>query len=122
MKFGQNVYLDIILNNFENGSCRVKKLGHEVKSWKKPCVCSRGHIFSLIIMELSQNVCLDKISYKYKIGHVWLKTRSLGQLLEKPCVGSRGHIFSPIIMEFVQNVCLDGISDEYEKGSCCVKN
>ena len=28
-----------------------------------------------------------------KMGHVWSKTRSLGQMLEKPCVGFRGHIF-----------------------------
>ena len=35
-------------------------------------VCSGGHIFSLIIMKLVQNVCLDKISHKYvgqKLGH-----------------------------------------------------
>ena len=29
---------------------------------EKPCVCSRGHIFGPILMELGQNVCLDKIS------------------------------------------------------------
>ena len=28
---------------------------------EKPCVCSRGHIFSPIIMKLGQNVCLDVI-------------------------------------------------------------
>ena len=28
---------------------------------EKPCVRSRGHIFSQIIMKLGQNVCLDKI-------------------------------------------------------------
>ena len=28
---------------------------------EKPCVCSRGHIFSPIIMTLGQNVLLDKI-------------------------------------------------------------
>ena len=30
-----------------------------------PCVCSRRHIFSPIIMKLGQNVCLDKISYNW---------------------------------------------------------
>ena len=29
---------------------------------EKPCICSRGHIFSSIIMKLRENVCLDKIS------------------------------------------------------------
>ena len=29
---------------------------------EKPHLCSRGHIFSLIIMKLGQNVCLNKIS------------------------------------------------------------
>ena len=29
---------------------------------KKPCVRSRGHILSPILMKLGQNVCLDEIS------------------------------------------------------------
>ena len=29
---------------------------------EKPCVHSRGHIFSQIIMKLGQNVCLDEIT------------------------------------------------------------
>ena len=29
---------------------------------KRPCVRSRGHIFSLIIMKLGQNVCLNEVS------------------------------------------------------------
>ena len=33
---------------------------------EKPCVHSRGHIFSPIIMELGQNVCLDKIWDKFE--------------------------------------------------------
>ena len=51
------------------------------------------------------------------MGHVRLKTRSLGQILEKPCARCKGHIFSPIIMKLGQNVCLDEISDEFEIGS-----
>ena len=73
---------------------------------EKPCVCSRGQIFSPIIMKLGQNVCLDKISHKFENGSCRSKTRSIGKILEKPCVRSRGHIFSPIIMELGQNVCL----------------
>ena len=44
---------------------------------EKPCVRSRGHIFSQIIMKLCQNVCRDEISDKFenrscggqKLGH-----------------------------------------------------
>ena len=56
------------------------------------------------------------------MGHLWSKTRSLGQMLEKPCVCCSGHIFSSIIMKLGQSVCHDEISDEIENGSCRVKN
>ena len=35
---------------------------------EKPCVRSRGHIFSPIFMKLCQNVCLDVISNQVEIG------------------------------------------------------
>ena len=52
----------------------TRSLGQTVE---KPCVRSRGHIFSPIIMKLGQNVCLDEISDKFenrscggqKLGH-----------------------------------------------------
>ena len=56
-----------------------------------------------------------------KMGHVWSKTRSLGQILDKPCVCSRGLIFCPLIIKLVENVCLDEFLDEFENGSCWVK-
>ena len=37
------------------------------------------------------------------LGHVGLKTRSLGQILEKPCVHSRGQSFDSKFMELYQN-------------------
>ena len=40
---------------------------------EKPYVCSRGHIFSLIIMKLGQNVCYDKISDMLEKGSCWVK-------------------------------------------------
>ena len=73
-------------------------------------------------MKLGQNVCLDEISDKLKIGPVGSKTRSLGQISEKPCVHLRFLIFSLIIMKFGQNVFLDEISDKFENGSCQVIN
>ena len=57
-----------------------------------------------------------------KVGHVWSKVRSLGQILEKPCVLTRGHIFSPIIMKLGKDVCLDEIWDMFEIRSFGVKN
>ena len=89
---------------------------------EKPCVCSRGQIFSMLTMKLGQNVCLDEISDKFENGHIESKTRSPGQILEKPCVCSRGYIFNLTIMKLVHNVCLDEIWDEFENGSCQVKN
>ena len=83
---------------------------------EKPCVRSRGHIFSLIIMKLYQNVCPDEISDDFENGSSQVKNRSLGQLLEKSCVCSRGHIFSQIIMKLGQNICPNEISHKVENG------
>ena len=57
-------------------------------------VCSRGHIFSPIIMKLIQSVCLDETSDEFENGscHVKAKTVLLSQILEKPCVHSKGEI------------------------------
>ena len=49
---------------------------------ENPCVHSRGHIFSPIIMKLDQHVCLDESRTNLKMGYVGSKTRSLGQILE----------------------------------------
>ena len=89
---------------------------------EKPYVCSRGHIYSPIIMKLCQNVCFDEFSNEFENRSCRIRTRTLGQILEKPCVPSRGHIFSLIIMTLCQNVCLDKISDQFENGLCQVKN
>ena len=35
---------------------------------EKPSIRSRGHIFSLTIMKLGQNVCLDKMSDAFQNG------------------------------------------------------
>ena len=72
-------------------SLKMGHVGSKTRSQRgqvleKPCVCSRGHIFCLIIMKLGLNVCLDKISDKVKLDHVRSKTRSLGQILEKNLV------------------------------------
>ena len=102
------------------------KVSHDgSKTWslgqilEKPCVCSRGHIFSLIIMKFGWNVCLDEILNDFENRSCQVRS---GQLIEKPCVRCRGHIFSPIIMKHGQNVCIDDISHEFENGSCQVKN
>ena len=70
---------------------------------EKPCVCQRGHIFSLIIIKPGKNVCLDEISDEFENG-------TLEWVLEKPYVRFRCLIFSLIIMKLGQHVCLDQMS------------
>ena len=82
---------------------------------EKPCVRTRGHIFSPKITRFGQIICLDEISDKLKMGHFWSKIRSLGQMLEEH-VCSRGHIFSSIIMKLDQHGFLDKISHKFENG------
>ena len=51
-----------------------------------------------------------------KMGHVTLKTRSLGQSLEKPCVLSRRHSFDPIFMKLCLNVRFIKSRPEFKMG------
>ena len=85
---------------------------------EKPCVRSRGHIFSPLIMKLGQNVCLGEISDQFRKWVMSDQKLHLVQILEKTCVRSRGHPFIPIIMKLDQNICIDKISDQFENGSC----
>ena len=61
-------------------SSKIVHVGSQTRSLvhilEKPCVCSRGHIFSPIIMELSQNAFIDKILIMFENGSFWVKTRS----------------------------------------------
>ena len=43
------------------------------KILEKPCVRSRGYIFCPIIMNLTRNVCLDKISDELENGSCGIK-------------------------------------------------
>ena len=43
------------------------------------------------------------------MGHVGLKSRSLGQICLKPCSPSKGLSFASILINFYQNVSLDDI-------------
>ena len=54
-------------------------------------VQSSGNFVRLLIIITSRSVL--------KLGHVRLKTRSLGQILEKPSVFSRGHSFDHMFMK-----------------------
>ena len=38
-----------------------------------PCVCSRGHIFSPILMKLGQNICLNEILDEIENGSCQVK-------------------------------------------------
>ena len=65
------------------------KLGHLISKTSspgqikgKPCSCSRGHIFEVIIMNLAQNVCLDDFEVMYSfLSSDSLKFFHLGQFL-----------------------------------------
>ena len=53
-------------------SSKMGHVGSKTKSQgqilEKPCVRSRGHNFSLIVIKLGQNIYLDKISDKFENG------------------------------------------------------
>ena len=67
MKFGQIVFLNEMLDNR-----KMSHVGSKTRSpgqiLEKPCVCSPGHIFNLIIIKLDQHLCLDEISHKFENG------------------------------------------------------
>ena len=44
------------------------KTRSQVQILEKPCVCSRGHIFSPIIMKFGQNIFIDKILVVFENG------------------------------------------------------
>ena len=49
------------------------KTRSQVQILEKSCVCSRGHIFSPIMMKLGQNVFIDKILVMFENGSFWIK-------------------------------------------------
>ena len=65
---------------------------------------------------------LIKFGSSSNMGHIWSKTRSVGQIIKKPCEHSRGHSFCSIFIKLAQNDHLDNISVKFEYGSCWVKN
>ena len=87
MKLGQNVCLDEILDEFDNGSCGVKKKV-TASNLKKPCVHFSVLIFGPLPMKLGRIFFLMKCGMSFKMGHVGSKPRSLGQIFEKSYVSS----------------------------------
>ena len=67
MKVGQDVCLDDTRT-----SSKMGHVGSKTRSpgqiLGKPCVRSRGHIFSRILMKVGQDVCLDDISDEFENG------------------------------------------------------
>ena len=53
-------------------SLKISHVGSKTRSpdqiLGKPCVRSRGHIFSRILMKVGQDVCLDDISDEFENG------------------------------------------------------
>ena len=68
-------------------SSKVGHVGSKTRSqgqiWQKPCVPSRGHVFSTIIMKLGQNVSLDKILDEFEIGSCQFKNYVIRSNLRK---------------------------------------
>ena len=50
---------------------------------EKPCVRSRGHILSRILMEVGQDVCLDDISDEFENGSRGVKNKVTRSNLRK---------------------------------------
>ena len=77
-------------------SLKMDHVGSKTRSLSqilgKPCVCSRGHIFSPIIMKLGQGVfALMKFCTYLKMGHVGSKKdRSLDEVIEDPMLVTKG--------------------------------
>ena len=61
MKLSQNVCLDEVSQEFENGLCRVETRSLS-QILENHCVRSRGHIFCPVILKFGKNVCLDEIA------------------------------------------------------------
>ena len=74
-----------------HGGSNAKSLSQILE---KPCVRSKGHIFSPILLNLIRIFALMKSWTSLIKGHVGSKTRSLGLILEKPCIRSRDHFQS----------------------------
>ena len=65
MKTDQNVCFDRNLMSMKIGhvGSKTRSLGQILE---KPCVHSRGHIFSLIIMKPGQNISLNEVSDEFE--------------------------------------------------------
>ena len=67
MKLDQNVCIDKASDNSKMGyvGSKTRSVG---KILEKRFIRSRGHILRLIILNVGQNVCLDKILDEFKNG------------------------------------------------------
>ena len=72
MKLGQNIVLMKSHTNLKMGhvGSKTRSLGHILE---KPCLHSRGHMFSLIIMKLCQNICLGEVLDMFENGSCLVK-------------------------------------------------
>ena len=108
--------------NDQSCRCAIKQHSFIHSFLEKPCVRSRDHIFSPLVINLVRIFALIKSRTSVELGHVGLKIRSLGEILENPCVRSRDHIFSPILVKFGKNVCLDKSQTSPKLGHVGLKN
>ena len=78
-----------------------------------PCVCSRGHIFSAILMKLGQNVCLYESQMSLKWVMLGQKTRSLGQIIEETMLVTKGLRFEYLLFNAIPH-CLQGSGERLQ--------
>ena len=120
VKLGQNVCLYEISDEFQNGLFRIKNR-MAMSNLRKTFVHTLNATFSILYTwNLARMFAWMKSWTSLIMGHLGLKNRSPGQILEKSCVHSSGHIFSLIFMKLGRNFCFDEVSYEFEKGSCRV--
>ena len=88
------------------------KLGHvgsKTRSvgqiFEKPCVCSRDHIFGLILMKFGQSVFVSMICCTFfKTGHVKSKSRSLGQIIKDAMLVTKGLWFKSMLFNAIPHI------------------
>ena len=66
MKLAQNVFLDEILDYFENWSCRDENQVIKSNFKEKKCAHSKGHNFCSILLKFGQNACYDDLLDKFE--------------------------------------------------------
>ena len=72
-----------------------------VQILEKLCVCFKDQIFGLILRKRGHSFCLDEILYIFENWSYWVKTRSLGQIIEDPMFVTKGLLFKSQLLNAI---------------------